>query len=220
MATIDESLNVVFPVVTEIVTRKEKDKESGEERDVHESIVRIHAFHAPVSKAVFDQNFALLASTKAAMEGKGRQYLMSAGPRIAALTLRAEGLRDAEDRGRVDDKGNPKDDEVKAFFAELRRLTTILCPGHGGWEMLPVDLAISGGKIDAEDWEEVESAIVFFTCHYSMAKKADRKRISQATASFLKASTTPSPLSVWIASLPSSTPAATSAHKAASSVPS
>jgi hypothetical protein len=217
---VDESFNVIFPVVTERVVRKEKDKVTGEEKDVAENIVRIHAFHTPISKAVFDQNFALLASTKATLENKGRQYLMSAGPRVAALTLRDEGLRDAESRGNVDDRGNPKDDEVKAFFAELRRLTTILCPGAAGWEMLPVDLAISGGKIDAEEWEEVEAAIVFFCCHWSMAKKVDRQRIGQSTASFLKASTTPSPLSVWVASLPSSTVAATSAVKAASSVPS
>ncbi|WP_158957532.1 hypothetical protein [Paraburkholderia acidisoli] len=177
-------------------------------------------FTPPISKAVFDQNFALLAATKATLEGKGRQYLMSAGPRVAALTLRAEGLRDAEERGYVDDNGKPKEDEVKAFFAELRRLTTILCPGSGGWEMLPVDLAISGGKIDAEDWEEVEASIVFFCCHWSMAKKSDRKRIGQSTATFLKASTTPSPLSVYLASLPNLTQAATSVHKAVSSVPS
>jgi len=219
MATIDENLNVVFPVVTDHVTRKEKG-EDGKEREVHEDVVRIHAFHTPVSKAVFDQNFALLASTKAAMESKGRQYLMSAGPRVAALTLRDEGLRDAESSGRMDDDGNPKDDEVRAFFAELRRLTMILCPGQSGWDMIPVDQAISGGKIDQEDWEEVESAIVFFTCHYSMARKADRARVSQATASFLKASTTSSPLSAYLASLQNSTQAATSAPRAASSVPS
>ncbi|WP_430229713.1 hypothetical protein [Paraburkholderia tropica] len=219
MATIDDNINVVFPVITERVTRKEKD-DDGKEKDVYEDVVRIHAFHTPVSKAVFDQNFCLLASTKAAMEGKGRQYLMSAGPRIAALTLRDEGRKDAESRGNVDDNGNPNEDDVRAFFAEIKRLTTILCPGQTGWEMLPVDLAISGGKIDAEDWEEVESAIVFFTCHYSMAKKADRKRIAQATATFLRASTTHSPLSAYLASLPNSTPAETSAPKAASSVPS
>jgi hypothetical protein len=219
MATIDENLNVVFPVVTERVTRKEKG-EDGKEKEVHEDIVRVQAFHTPVSKAVFDQNFCLLASTKAALEAKGRQYLMSAGPRIAALTLRDEGLRDAESRGKMDDNGNPRDDEVRALFAEFRRLTMILCAGPNGWNMIPVDQAIASGTIDIEDWEEVEAAIVFFTCHYSMAKKADRKRIAQATASFLKASTTSSPLSAYLASLPSSTPAATSAPKAASSVPS
>jgi hypothetical protein len=216
---IDENFNVVFPVVTERVTRKEKDAE-GKDKDVHEDIVRVYAFHTPISKAVFDQNFGLLASTKATLESKGRQYLMSAGPRVAALTLRDEGLRDAEARGRVDDNGNPKDDEIKAFFAELKRLTMVLCPGPSGWEMIPADLAISGGKIDAEDYEELEAAQVFFTCHYSMAKKADRKRIGQATASYLKASITSSALSEYIGSLPNLTQGATSGARAASSVPS
>ncbi|QGZ66271.1 hypothetical protein [Paraburkholderia acidisoli] len=47
MASLDENFNVVFPVVTDRVTRKEKDKVTGEEKDVHENIVRVHAFHTP-----------------------------------------------------------------------------------------------------------------------------------------------------------------------------
>jgi hypothetical protein len=220
MQHIDADLNAVFPVVTERVTRKEKDKETGDEKEIHEEVVRIWAYHSPISKAVFDANYRLLASTKAAMASKGSHYLMSAGPRIAALTFRDEGLRDAESRGRFDDDGRPKSDEVKAFFAEIKRLTTILCPGANGWVMLPVDAAIASGKIDSEDWEEVEAAIVFFCCHWSMAKKADRKRIAQVTASLLNASITSSMLSEYLVSLPRSTQAETSARPVASSVPS
>ncbi len=211
---IDESLNAVFPALTERVIKQVNGK------DVPEDVVTIWAYHTPISRAVFDANYRILAATKAAMASKGAHYLMSAGPRIAALTFRDEGLRDAEARGRFDDDGKPKDDDVKAFFAELKRLTTILCPTANGWDMLPVDAAISGGKIDAEDWEEVESAIVFFCCHWSMARKADRRRIAQATASLLNASITPSPLSEYIASLPKSTQGVTSAKPVASSVPS
>jgi hypothetical protein len=214
---IDENLTAVFPVVTERVVKKAEKKG---EKDKYEDVVRVWAYHTPISKPVFDANFRLLAATKAALENKGAQYLMSAGPRIAALTLRDEGLRDAESRGRVDDNGNGKDDEVTAFFLEIRRLTTILCAGPVGWEMIPVDLAISGGKIDEEDWEEVEASIVFFTCHWSMAKKASRARIAQATASLLKASTTSLPLSAYVGSLPALTKPETSAPRAASSVPS
>ncbi|MDP9651711.1 hypothetical protein [Paraburkholderia caledonica] len=211
---IDESLNAVFPVVTERITKKVEGK------DVHEDIVTVWAYHSPISRAVFDANYRTLAATKAAMSSKGPHYLMSAGPRIAALTFRDEGVRDAEARGKFDDEGNPKDDDVTAFFAEIKRLTTILCPGQNGWDMLPVDAAIAGGRIDKEDWEEVESAIVFFCCHWSMAKKSDRKRIAQATASLLSASITPSPLSEYVGSLQKLTPGATSAKPAASLVPS
>lgn len=216
---LDENLNVVLPIVTERITRKVKD-ESGKEKEVTEDVVKVYAFHTPISKAVFDANFRILAATKSALESKGTQYLMSAGPRIAALTLRDEGLRDAESRGRIDDSGNPKDDEVRALFAEFRRLTMVLTAGANGWDMIPVDQAIAGGLLDSEDWEEAEASLVFFTCHYSMSKKASRARIAQATASLLRASTTPLSLSEYLASLPRLTQGATSAAKAASSVPS
>lgn len=216
---LDENLNVVVPVVTERVTRKEKDAD-GKEKEVTEEVVKVYAFHTPISKAVFDANFRILAATKSALESKGTQYLMSAGPRIAALTLRDEGLRDAESRGNVDDNGRPKANEVEALFAEFRRLTMVLCSSPRGWDMVPVDQAIAGGVIDFEDWEEAEAALVFFTCHYSMAKKASRARIAQATVSLLRASTTPLSLSEYLDSLPRSTPAAISGAKAESSVPS
>lgn len=211
---IDENLNAVFPVVTSRITKQVDGK------DVHEDVVRVHAFHTPISKAVFDANYRLLAATRAALSGKGSHYLMSAGPRIAALTLRDEGLRDAESRGYLDDYDKPRDDEVKALFAEIKRLTTILCPGPNGWEMLPVDAAVSNGKIDEEDWEEALSSVVFFTCHVAMARKVERQRTAKSTASFLKASITSSPLSDFVASLPKSTHAETSAKPVVSSVPS
>lgn len=214
---IDDALNVCFPVVVERVTKKVKDDKTKKDKDVHEDVVRVWAYHAPISRAVFDTNYRLLASTKSALASKGAHYLMSAGPRIAALTLKDEGHRDAESRGKFDEDGNVKDDETIAFLAELTRLTTILCPGVNGWDMLPVELAISSGKVDAEDWQEALSSVVFFTCQSSMAKRVDRKRIAQATASMLNASTTSLSLSEWIASLPKSTQAETSAVKAESS---
>jgi len=196
---IDENRNLVIPVVTERVTKKVEGK------DVVEDVVRVYAFHSTISKAVFDANYRVLAATKSAMASKGTHYLMSAGPRIAALTMRDEGLRDAEARGRFDDQGRPQDDETRAFFAEVKRLTTILCPGPNGWEYLPVDSAINGGKIDEEDWQEVEASIVFFSCHVAMARKADRHRIAQVTASLLNSSITSLPLTEFAASLPTST---------------
>ena len=219
MAVFDENLNVIFPVITERITKKIKG-EDGKEKDIHEDIVRVHAFHAPISKPVFDLNFRILAATKSALASRGAHYLMSSGPRIATLTLRDEGLRDAESRGRFDDDGKPKDDETRAFLAELKRLTTILCPGVNGWDMLPVDTAIATGKIDEEDWQETEASIVFFTCQRSMSKKVDRERIAKATASLLNASITSSPLSEYVASLQKSTLAHTSAPRVASSDPS
>ncbi|ATF87572.1 hypothetical protein [Burkholderia gladioli] len=199
---INESMHLVVPVISD---------ESG---------VRVWAYHTPISRAVFEANYRVLAATKASISSRGVYYAMDAGPRVAALTLRDEGLKDAEARGMFDAQGKPIDESAPALLAEIKRLTTILVPSAGGWDNVPVDAAIASGKIDAEDWSEAESAIVFFTCHCSMAKKADRARIARSTASVLRASITSSPPMEFVASLQKSTPEATSTQRPASSDPS
>lgn len=198
---IDEKRNLTFPVVTERITKKAEGKEVAEE------IVRVHGFHTPISREVFEANYRILAATKSALASKGMHYLMSSGPLVAGLALRDEGKKDAMSRGDVLGDGSPNDHEVKAFFAELKRLTMILCPGQNGWEMLPVDAAINAGHIDADDWREAESSLTFFTCNYAMARKADREATAKATASLLNASITSSNAMEFAASLPSLTPA-------------
>lgn len=210
---IDEKRNLCLPIVTETVTKKVDGK------DMTEEVVKLWAFHSPISREVFEQNYRVLSATKSALASRGSHYLMSSGPRIAALTLRDEGRKDAAARGSFDETGNVRDDETPALFAELRRLTMVLCPGQHGWDMLPIDTAISAEKIDSEDWEEALSEIVFFTCHLAMARKADRETTARAVASMLGASITSLAPTAFIASLPNSTPAEPT-RPAASSIPS
>lgn len=198
---INEKRNLALPIVTENVTRKVEGK------DVTESVVRVWAFHSPVSREVFEANYRILAATKSALASKGSHYLMTSGPRIAALTLKDEGRKDAAERGSFDKDGNIADEETPAFFEEIKRLTMVLCAGATGWDMLPIETAISAGKIDFEDWEEVASSIVFFCCHYAMARKADRETTARATASLLGASITSSSITEYLASLQTSMPA-------------
>lgn len=198
---IDEKRNLVLPVVTEKVAK------TVDEKEMVEDVVRVYAFHTPVSREIFEMNYRILAATKSALASKGSHYLMSAGPRIAAMTLKDEGRKDAAARGSFDEQGTLIDNETKAFLAELKRLTMVLCAGPNGWDLLPVDTAISGGRMDDEDWEEVISAIVFFTSHVSMAKKADRPVATKATASLLGASITSLTPTEFAASLQNSTPA-------------
>jgi hypothetical protein len=218
---IDERRNLVLPVVTDKVTKKVIKQVDGKDvpDEITEDVVRIYAFHTPVSRAIFEQHYRVLAATKASLSSKGAHYLMGAGPRIAALTLKDEGRKEAASLGMVDERGNIHDEATDALFAEFKRLTTILCPGPNGWDMLPVETAISSGKIDAEDWEETVAAVTFFTCHYAMAKKADRETAAKGTASFLGASITSSTPMEFIASLPTLTQAAPTT-KTPSSIPS
>lgn len=176
--------------------------------------VTIHAYHQPISRAVFEANYRLIAGTRSALVGKGVAYMMDSGPRIAALTLKDEGRRDATEFG---EKGNGGADSL---LAEIKRLTTILAPSQHGWDVIPVDAAISQGILDEEDWADAVSALVFFTCMYAMAKKVERQRVAKTTASTLNASITSSSATEFAGSLPTLTKAAFSDPKAASSVPS
>ncbi len=202
MIQINEAMNLVVPVVTD---------ENG---------VRVWGYHTPISRSVFEANYRVLAATKASLMSKGSVYMMDSGPRIAALTLLDEGAREAESRGRFDAKGNVIDEATPALLAEIRRLTMVLVPGPAGWDLLPIEGAVSAGKIDDEDQAEVESAIVFFTCICALASKAERKKHAGSTASLLKGSITSLSPTEFSASLPTSTPGAPSAQKAVSSVPS
>jgi hypothetical protein len=179
----------------------------------------IHAYHNPISRDVFEANYRILAATKAQLASKGIIYQMDSGPRIAAMVLRDEGIKDSADRADLDEQGKPRDGNANALLAEIKRLTTILAPGPSGWETLPVDTAVAQGIIDSEEWGEALSALVFFTCHYALARKVERQRMADATSSILQASITSLTLSEFAASLPISTKAETT-PRAASSVPS
>ncbi len=164
--------------------------------------VEIYAYHVPISREVFESNYRLLAGVKSELAGKGAHYLMSAGPRIASLALMDEAKKESSSNGNFDEAGNPDCSSAKAFLMEIKRLTTVLIPGPSGWDMLPIDAAISSGKIDAEEWQEVESNIVFFTCHYSLARRSEREITANATASLLMGACTSLPPSEFVASLP------------------
>lgn len=166
----------------------------------------VYAYHVPISSEVFEANYRILAATKAQLASKGVYYQMDTGPRIAAMALRDEGKRDAEARGDFDEAGKPKD-AATPLINELKRLTTVLGPTASGWEPLPVDTAIHNGVIDADEWQEALSAIVFFTCHYALAKKAQRSEMASAVSSVLGASITSSSITEYASSLRKSTQA-------------
>ncbi len=174
----------------------------------------VFAYHVPISREVFEANYRIIAATKAQLASKGIYYQMDSGPRIAAMALRDEGKRDAEARGDFDEGGKPRD-QAAPLLAEIKRLTTLLVPASDGWDMLPVDAAISQDKIDADEWQEALSALVFFTCHYALAKKHQRIEMANAMSSILSASITSSSLSEYASLLPKSTPGAVSPAKAA-----
>ena len=190
---IDDEMNLVIPV------------RDGE----------MFVYHAPISKEAFEANYKPLAAAKAELSSKGVAYQMLSGPSIAALVLKDEFRRVYGDQLDTAEK------LIGAFFAELKRLSTALVATADGYEMKPVDAAIKAGALDQEEWEETASSLVFFTCHYWLTKRAQRRLVADATASLLQGFVTSSQPSAWSDFLPSSTSAESSAQpgKAASSVP-
>ncbi len=167
--------------------------------------VIIHGYHTPISREVFEANYRILAATKAAIFGKGIAFASDSGPRIAALRLRDEARQDALERGDLDRDGNLHDRGATALLAELKRLTMALVPTPQGWSQVPIEVAISSGAIDAEDWSEAESALVFFTCGYAMATRRDKARMARGLAGVMGSSITSLPLTEYAASLATST---------------
>lgn len=192
MATIDGDLRLVLPL-----------------RSDADGNVLVWGYHTPISTEVFRANYRTLAATKAAIFGEGVRYAFDVGAQIAALRLRDEGKRDAEQRGEAGDSG------VQKLMEEFQRLTMAAVPGASGWETVPVNVAFQRNLIDQDDWMEVESAIVFFSCAWFLTPRHGRSRSADILASQARGSMTRLSLMEWAASLPTSTPIAATPAAAA-----
>lgn len=175
---INRALNLVVPVQRKDVT--------------------IYFHSTPISRAVFEGNFRLIAGAHAEIFGSGGAYAMN-GARIAALTIRDIGGRKASQSGDDGDYG------AAALLGEIRRLTVVIAPSGEKWDTLPVDAAISSGLIDAEEWAEVESAVAFFMLLWWMTPVADRSKTCEMISGLLGLSITQSTPTEWIDSLRTST---------------
>ena len=185
---INSALNFVLPI---------KNDENGE--------TLVWAYHTPISTEIFQANYRIIAETNARIWGKGLKYAATGGARIAALTLKDVSKADAEEYGL-------EEELAPALLADIKRLTIILAPAEGGtgFVPIPVDLAIQRKIVEQEDWDEVESSIVFFTVGYAMAKRAGRAEFCELISSRIGGSITSSSPMEFVASLQTSTPAATS----------
>lgn len=162
--------------------------------------VRLWAYHTPVSMDVFEANFRIFAATKQAIFGKSFGYAYESGPRIARLELLDAAVSDAIERGAVDERGAAKSNGP-AIIAEIQRLTQFVAPSSSGFEVVPAMVAVSRDILSREEWEEVESAIVFFTVVYVMSKIAVRPKIMESVASIFGGSMTSSQPLEYVASL-------------------
>lgn len=103
----------------------------------------------PLSREAFDANYLLLSQAFSLMVEQGIQ--LTAGPRVANLVLRD--LASRQDRMPAYD----------AIITEIKRITTVVKHGPGGWEPLPLSTALARGVVTEDDISDAVSMVVFFT---------------------------------------------------------
>ncbi len=131
----------------------------------------IYAYHTPISHAVFQANFAVIARTNAAIFKEGFAYAQLSGITTAAMELKEQAEKYAAERGILAPDGKSFMDMAKPILTEIERLTLILAPTPQGWQELPVSVAINQGHIKEEDWQEAESQLVFFSVSYAVESR-------------------------------------------------
>jgi hypothetical protein len=167
----------------------------------------IYAYHIPISRLVFEQNYRLIGGTLAMLQSK------SVGTNVvdvATLALKDIGRRDAREWGLPEGLSVEDGGMAVPLLAELKRLTYIIAPSAAGYESIPAVLALARNVISAEDWEETEAALVFFTAGYA-TKRRNLASVAADLASPLGGSITSLLPTELAASLATLTPTAISA---------
>ena len=173
---------------------------------VEQGPVTAFVHSTPIGGDVFDTFFLPISKAFAAIYQEGLSVV--SGPRVAAKMLKAVstnlGIWDSDS----------KDPERIAMtvkgglITEIHRLTNVFVPTtERGWSMMPLDDAIRAGALDAEDVEEVENAVVFFTLGWLMHKRSDRQAVLEGAASLWGAQVTSSDCTEFSDSLRTSTAA-------------
>lgn len=145
---------------------------------------------APFSAEAFEMHFYLMSKVFTEVAGK---FGNMAGPRISAMLMKRLATND------------DALDDYQAYQNELHRLTNVIIRGPHGWETVPFGHAVATGGIKAEDVQEVENAITFFTVAYAMYQKKMRHAVLNGAAKLWGASIVSQHCMEYAASLPTST---------------
>jgi len=114
----------------------------------------------PLSVEVWRNYFLVLSKTYAQLFAQGIHTI--AGPVIARLML--------ERIARTDGVWEGPEGVEHGLLAEMRRLSNVLAPTGNGWDLVPYEVALQRGLIDADAAEEMEGALVFFICLSSVLR--------------------------------------------------
>lgn len=150
MARIDRKLNLVIEI----------DRDDGP----------LYVHSTPIRIEIFRKYYLPISNCFAEMWSQGPSYIIASAPRVASLALR----QTAENLGVWEgDEG-----VENGLMREIRRLTNVTSPGPNGWDVLPMEMAISRGLMTDQEMLEVENAIVFFTVASCMVRAKDLAELS------------------------------------------
>lgn len=119
----------------------------------------IYVYSVPVSREVYNSNFEVLSLTHSRLWDKGTHYAVTESRSVSKLMLKkvAESMGDPKEGGLW-----PLID--REFINEIARLTSIaVATPNSGYEQMTLTDAVSRELIDAEDRDEIENELVFFT---------------------------------------------------------
>ncbi len=155
-----------------------------------------HVHSAPISRAVWEDNFFILSQAYTSIFSGG--FGATTGPKMAALMLKRCAAKN----------GTP--DECTALMNEIKRLTNVTFSTPQGWQTMPWESAVL--SLDEETIAEAENAIVFFICVSAVLRgKADKAKLDITLAmmgSLWDAQTTSLGITEYASSLLTSTQAA------------
>lgn len=162
----------------------------------------VHAHCVPLPMEIFKQYFLTISKAFAQIYMQG--LTMVSGPRVAWMLL---------------EKAGKETGEWEGLKAHLNRLCTVMAPdGKGSWGQTLLQDAVARRVIDEEDAMEVEGLVAFFICVCAMHRRAERKQFLDLALPLWGGQLTSSTVTAFQHSLPTSTGAASSGGRVASSV--
>ena len=151
----------------------------------------VYVHSAPLGRDAFDRYWKPLSRVYDDIMMERRFY---SAPKVAVKMLRdvATGMG-VWDGPMVVENG---------LMSELRRLTNVMAPANGSWQMIPYADALREKLIDVDDAEAIEGLLVFFTVVWRTAPKHTRREFVSTGAALCDAQTSSLSLSEFAASLP------------------
>jgi hypothetical protein len=161
----------------------------------------------PLSREAFEANYLVLSKTFTAIYGEGLGPVL--GPRVAMLMMKEQaenlGASHAAPERRAEAKAAAWEYTQTSLINEIYRLTSVVLPGAGGWDIIPYTEALKRDLFDDEQVSEVENAIVYFTVASALHRKNELPMAFDGLKSMWNAQTTLSNVTAFKNSLQTST---------------